>query len=90
MSPWVWVVGMGEALELDERGRITIPAKIRARLRGRRFAVEIADQARVVIRVVEEPSDRLQQIKAIVLKGDPRRARFDATAAKDTHGGVKE
>lgn len=81
---------MGEVVELDERGRLTIPAELRQMLRGPRVRVERGDDNTIVVRPEFESEAVLKNIRAIKLRGERRRARYDASYAKDRYGGVKD
>ncbi len=81
---------MGETVEVDERGRITIPAELRRRLRGSKLRVELSSDDAIVIRPEFEPESLLKRIKAISLKGDKRRANYEASLAKERYGGLKD
>lgn len=55
---------MGEVVELDERGRLTIPSELRQMLRGRRVRVERADDNTILIRSELDSEAVLKSIKA--------------------------
>ncbi len=85
----MWVVGVGETVEMDDKGRITIPANIR-RIVGRRvFRVELLDKDTIVLRAVEDRRDLVEKILGIRLVGDRERVFVDAATVKDFYGGVK-
>jgi|YelNatPaOPRAMG01_1025707.scaffolds.fasta_scaffold11022_9 bifunctional DNA-binding transcriptional regulator/antitoxin component of YhaV-PrlF toxin-antitoxin module len=75
-------------VEMDERGRITLPEEVRRRLRGRVFKVELVDPNTVVLRIADR-GDVIKEIEGIKLAGDPRRKSGDASEAKHRYGGVK-
>jgi len=89
-----WVVGMGNAMgevvELDERGRLTIPSELRQMLRGRRVRVERGDENTLVIRPEFDSEALLKNIRNIRLRGERNRAKYDASYMKDKFGGVKD
>jgi len=41
MQRWVWEKGVGIIVEVDDRGRITIPVDIRRKLKSKRFLVSL-------------------------------------------------
>ena len=81
---------MGEVVELDERGRLTIPLEFRRILRGSRVRVERGDENTILIRPDFDSEVVLKNIRAIRLRGDRRRAKYDASSARDKYGGVKD
>lgn len=81
---------MGEVVELDERGRLTIPSELRQMLRGPRVRVERGDDNTIVVRPEFDSEAVLKNIRAIKLRGERRRAKYDASSAKDRYGGVKD
>ncbi len=81
---------MGEVVELDERGRLTIPSELRQMLRGPRVRVELGDDNTLVIRPEFDSEAVLKNIRAIRLRGERRRAKYDASSVKDRYGGVKD
>jgi len=86
---WVWDVGMGiHLVEMDERGRVTLPAEVRKLLRGRVFTVEFVNPYTLVLRVASR-EDFAREIESIKLRGDLRRRGGDASKAKHRYGGVK-
>ena len=84
----VWVVGMGEIVEMDCRGRITIPASIRRVVGRTRFKVELAGES-IVLKPVESRRELVEKIVSIRLSGDRERASVDAALIKDLYGGFK-
>jgi len=81
---------MGEVIELDERGRLTIPLQFRRILRGSRVRVERGDDNTILIRADFDSEAVLRHMRAIRLRGDKRRAKYDASSARDRYGGVKD
>ena len=75
-------------VEMDERGRITLPSEIRRLLRGKVFEVELVDPNTVILRIASR-SDVIREIESIKLTGDPRRKGGDASKAKHRYGGEK-
>jgi len=63
---------MGEVIEFDERGRLTIPLEFRHILRGSRVMVERGDDNTILIRADFDSEALLKNIRAIRLKGDGR------------------
>lgn len=80
---------MGETVNLDERGRILIPAEIRRKIGNRVFSVEMADKDTIVLRAVKDKGALADRIKSIRLVGDPDRATVDAATVKDRYGGIR-
>lgn len=85
---WVWV--RLTTVEIDERGRITIPSELRRRLRSTRVRVEAAGDDTLVIMPDLDADAVLKRIRDLRLSGDKRRSRYDASIAKDVYGGVKD
>jgi len=85
----VWVVGVGEVVRVDEKGRITIPAEIREVIGKRAFKVELADKDTIILRAFEDRGMLVKKIADIRLVGDKERASIDAATVKDSHGGIK-
>jgi len=86
---WVWVVGVGETVEMDDRGRITIPANIRKMLGKTTFRIELIDKNTIILRVAESGQELVKKIQDIKLSGDERKASVDAASVKDFYGGIK-
>lgn len=80
---------MGEIVEVDEKGRITIPADIRRAIGRRTFKVEIADKDTIILKALEDRSTLVKKVAEIKLSGAKERAFIDAASVKDLHGGVK-
>jgi len=81
---------MGEVVELDERGRLTIPSELRRMLRGSRVRLERGDDNTLVIRPESDSEAMLKSIKDIRLRGERIRSKYDASSVKDRFGGVKD
>ena len=81
---------MGKVVELDDRGRLTIPSDLRRMLRGPRVRVERGDDDTILIRPEVDPEALLRSIKAIRLRGERGRAKYDASSVKDRYGGIKD
>lgn len=86
---WAWVVGMGETVEMDERGRITLPAKTRETLGAKKFRITQVDRGTITLAAIRD-LDRVEAIRKIRLKGDKARSHLDAASVKDQFGGVKD
>lgn len=85
---WVWA--RVTTVEIDERGRITIPSELRKRLRSTRVRVETAGDDALVLRPELDADAVLRRIRNFPLSGDKRRSRCDASVAKDLYGGIKD
>ena len=85
----MWVVGMGTIVEMDERGRVTIPSDIRRALKTRRLAVSLKGNIIELRPVYDERLEALEKFNQIKLQGDPRLAELDAAEAKHRVGGRK-
>jgi DNA-binding transcriptional regulator/RsmH inhibitor MraZ len=81
---------MGDVVELDERGRLTIPSDLRQMLRGPRVRIERGDDNSLVIRPELDSERVLKGIRDIRLRGERNKAKYDASAVKDKYGGVKD
>jgi bifunctional DNA-binding transcriptional regulator/antitoxin component of YhaV-PrlF toxin-antitoxin module len=81
---------MGKIVELDERGRLTIPSELRRTLRGPRVRVERGDDNTLVIRPELDSEAVLKSIRDIRLRGESKRAKYDAASVKDRFGGVRD
>jgi DNA-binding transcriptional regulator/RsmH inhibitor MraZ len=84
-----WVVGVGDTVEMDDKGRITLPVGVRRIVGKSVFKVELADKETIILRVLENKSRLVEKVKDIRLTGDKKRIYVDASAAKDYYGGVK-
>ena len=80
---------MGETVEADAKGRITIPVEIRRIVGKKAFKVEIAGKDTIVLRALEDRCELVKKIADIRLMGDREKAVVDASAIKDFYGGVK-
>jgi len=80
---------MGETVEMDERGRITLPARIREALAAKRFRVDEVDRGTITLTALRD-LDRAKEIRRIRLEGDKARSHVDAASVKDHFGGVKD
>ena len=80
---------MGKTVEMDDKGRITIPANIRKAVGKSAFKVEFIGKDTIVLKVLEDRREFAEKIRNIKLVGDRERARVDATTVKDYYGGVK-
>lgn len=85
----MWVVGMGIIVEMDGRGRVTIPASIRRIVGKRKFRVELVGKDTIMLRAVEDREELVRKIASIKLSGDRERASVDAASVKDYCGGLK-
>jgi bifunctional DNA-binding transcriptional regulator/antitoxin component of YhaV-PrlF toxin-antitoxin module len=83
----MWDVGVGETVNIDEKGRIIIPAEIRKMIGKRRFSVEVADKDTIILRATEDRHDLAKRIEGIHLTGDESRAPTDFSEVKDQYGG---
>ncbi|RLF05313.1 MAG: hypothetical protein DRJ60_05765 [Thermoprotei archaeon] len=86
---WVWVVGVGTVVEVDDRGRVTIPAEIRRLLKTRKFLISFREGVIELKPVYDEKLEALRAFNEIKLIGDPRFAHIDAAKAKHRVGGKK-
>lgn len=84
---WVWDVGVGETVNIDEKGRIVIPADIRKAVGKRSLHVEMADKDTIILRASREPSELVKKIREMKLKGDENRSSVDFSEVKDLYGG---
>jgi bifunctional DNA-binding transcriptional regulator/antitoxin component of YhaV-PrlF toxin-antitoxin module len=85
----MWDVGVGETVNIDEKGRIIIPAEIRKIIGKRTFSVEMADKDTIILRAKGDRRDLANRIKSIHLTGDKSRASTDFSEAKDQYGGKR-
>jgi len=49
---WVWVVGCGLVVSMDDRGRILIPKDVRRKVRAKLFTLELMDDGTIVLKPV--------------------------------------
>jgi len=82
-------VGVGEIVEMDSKGRVTIPVNIRRIVGKKVFRVELAGKDKIILRAVEDKHELVKKIMNIRLTGDKERAFVDAASVKDFYGGVK-
>ena len=82
-------MGVGETVNVDDRGRILIPADIRRKIGNRAFSVEMADKDTIILRAVKDQGALADRIRNLSLTGDPDRANVDAAAVKDRYGGIR-
>ena len=85
----MWVVGVGIVVEVDDRGRITIPAEIRRLLKARKFLVSLRGEVIELKPIHDERLEALKMFNEIKLVGDPRFVNIDAAKAKHRIGGKK-
>ena len=52
MYVWVWVVGCGLVVSMDDRGRILIPKDIRRKVRTKLFTLELMDDGTIVLKPI--------------------------------------
>lgn len=88
-NKWMWDVGVGETVNIDEKGRIIIPAEIRKKIGRKTFSVEIADKDTIILRATGDSRDLSKRIEAIHLSGDHSRASTDFSDLKDQYGGKR-
>jgi len=82
-------MGVGTIVEVDDRGRITIPADIRRKLKPKKFLVSVKESAIELRPVYDEKLEALKLFNEIKLVGDPRFVNLDAAEAKHKVGGRK-
>jgi len=80
---------MGIIVEVDSRGRITIPAEVRRMLKARRYLVTLKGGAIELKPVYDEKLEALKALDEIKLIGDPNLASLDAAKIKHRVGGRK-
>ncbi|HDI52585.1 MAG TPA: AbrB family transcriptional regulator [Candidatus Bathyarchaeota archaeon] len=86
----MWVVGVGKIVEMDDRGRITIPAEIRRRIGRDVFIIELVDRDTILLRAVDRGEELIKRFEAIRLSGDRERRSYDAAYVKDLYGGIRD
>jgi AbrB family looped-hinge helix DNA binding protein len=89
MQRWVWEKGVGIIVEVDDRGRITIPVDIRRKLKSKKLLVSLKGDAIELRPVHDERLEALKRFNEIKLIGDPRFVNLDASKAKHKVGGKK-
>jgi len=82
-------MGVGTIVEVDDRGRIAIPADIRRKLKPKKFLVSVKESAIELRPVYDEKLEALKLFNEIKLVGDPRFVNLDAAEAKHKVGGRK-
>lgn len=82
-------MGMGEKTSMDERGRITIPSKIRETIGKKEFTIRLIDKQTIILEAINQ-ENLLNEIKTIKLRGDPARAATDFSRVKDKYGATKK
>ena len=82
-------MGVGETANMDEKGRIIIPAEIRKVIGKRTFSVELADKDTIVLRAMGDHRDLARRIADIHLTGEKSRASTDFSDVKDLFGGKR-
>ena len=81
---------MGETVNLDEKGRIIIPAEVRRVVNKKAFKVEVVDKNTIILKAIENRSDLVKRVAKIRLKGDKERVNVDAASVKDLFGGKSD
>ena len=81
---------MGETVNLDEKGRIIIPAEVRRVVNKKAFKVEVVDKNTIILKAVEDRSDLVKRVAKIRLEGDKERVNVDAASVKDLFGGKSD
>ena len=84
------MVGVGDIVEMDEKGRVVIPAEIRKIVGKTRFKVELIGKDTIVLRAEKDKRELVSRIAGIKLVGDRDRAAIDAAHVKDIYGGVRD
>jgi len=82
-------MGVGTIVEVDDKGRITIPADIRRKLKSKKFLVSVKEGAIELRPVYNEKLKALKLFNEIKLVGDPRFVNLDAAEVKHKVGGRK-
>ena len=85
----MWDVGVGETANMDEKGRIIIPAEIRKVIGKKTFSVELADKDTIVLRAMGDHRDLARRIADIHLTGEKSRASTNFSDVKDLYGGKR-
>ncbi len=80
---------MGEIVEVDDKGRITIPAEIRRVVGKKAFKVELSGKDMIVLKALEDRRELVKKVADIRLVGNGEKAFVDAATIKDFYGGVK-
>lgn len=82
-------MGVGQTVNVDEKGRIIIPAEIRKIIGKRTFNVEIADKDTIILKAVTNRRDLAKKIESLRLTGEKEKASVDFAAVKDLYGGKR-
>lgn len=82
-------MGVGQTVNVDEKGRIIIPAEIRKIIGKRTFNVEIADKDTIILKAVGDRRDLAKKIESLRLTGEKEKASVDFAAVKDLYGGKR-
>ena len=82
-------MGVGETANMDEKGRIIIPAEIRKVIGKKTFSVELADKDTIVLRAMGDHRDLARRIADIHLTGEKSRASTNFSDVKDLYGGKR-
>ena len=85
----MWDVGVGETANMDEKGRIIIPAEIRKVIGKKTFSVELADKDTIVLKAMGDHRDLARRIADIHLTGEKSRASTNFSDVKDLYGGKR-
>ena len=85
----MWDVGVGETVNMDEKGRIIIPAEIRKVIGKKTFSVSLADKDTIVLRAIGDHRDLARRIADIHLTGEKSRASTNFSDVKDLYGGKR-
>ena len=86
---WAWVVGVGETVEMDNKGRVTIPANIRKIVGKGKFRVELGGKDTIILKAIGDRHELVKEIASIKLAGDEERVAVDVATVKDFYGGIK-
>jgi AbrB family looped-hinge helix DNA binding protein len=85
----MWEMGVAIIVEVDERGRVTIPAHIRRTLKAKKFLVGVKEDAIELRPVYDERLEALKRFSEIKPVGDPGFLNLNAAEAKHRVGGKK-
>jgi len=77
-------------IEMDEKGRVTIPASMRRIIGRRTFTAELSGKDAIILRAAEDRRGLVRRVAAIRLSGEKGRAGVDASTVKERYGGVKD
>jgi len=81
---------VGERIEMDGKGRVTIPASMRRVIGRSAFTAEFSGKDAIVLRAAEDRRELVKRVASIRLTGERDRAGVDAATVKDRYGGVKD